>query len=70
MTERTSVPQPVKGAPHVETWIVDRSGSFMLWFRCNVCGDVTQKPCTNPQLRWGHWAQMYARMHPPVPHSR
>ena len=66
----TTVPQRVRGASHVETWLEQRPSGAMLWMRCYVCGDLTQKPCSNPQERWGHWAQVYAQMHPATPHAR
>jgi hypothetical protein len=70
MAEQTSAAQRVRGAAHVVTWVVDRGGNYMLWFRCDVCGDLTQRPCSNPRQRWGHWAQTYAKMHPVTPHER
>lgn len=66
---RESVHQRVPGAEHVETWVVDNDGAYMMYFRCHRCGDVSQRRCENPQARWGRWMGVYAGMHPAAPHS-
>jgi len=62
-------------APGAPTWLglrVDgpnQQDQWLLTFTCAICGDVTQKSCSNPQ-RIPHWQSVYSQLHPYAPHTR
>lgn len=54
----------VATAPHVSYALsVDSSGQGWIYFSCQACGDVSQKPCVDPRGRGPHWVAHYAAMH-------
>ncbi len=55
-------------APHLGFRKTARAdGSVMLYFSCSVCGDRSQRLCSNPS-RIPHWLKVYAHLHPTTRH--
>ena len=53
----------VPGLAHVEygtgPWQRDQ---YFIYFHCQRCGDISQKPCLSPQ-RLNYWVLTYAQQH-------
>lgn len=41
-----------------------------LQFRCSICGDETQRLCSDPVNKLNYWASVYIGLHPYAPHAR
>jgi hypothetical protein len=55
---------PVPTAPHVFYAVsYDPMGQGWIYFMCQHCHDVSQKPCVDPRNRLSHWVGWYAAQH-------